>query len=490
MVSRNTVTVFGWLGSVVSSSSPFSRSGDRSHRLGDRSYRLRDRSYRLILVFYLWALGAFSSPAALAIDSREYIERAVGLIEAGQHELARTYLEPALIDFRLNPGERSRAYYLRGFSFFDQGMYVSALKDYNRALEFYPANPVVLSAVAQLHLDGLGIEQNPELAVAFLEQAAEAGHGPASLRLGVAYLRGIGVEQEVELARQWLTEAAEAGMGVAMVYLGQSYRTPFADPEDPELAREWFSRAEAAGTADALTYLGFMAEAGEGGEADPTAARDYFQRAAEAGSALAQAKMGHVYLTGEGVEADPERALALFRQAAAQGHPTGYMGLAYLYDSGTAVPRDEEQAQQWYRRAAAAGMLEAQLRMAYAGLRQGDLEGQRQAVHWLSQAAAQNDAQALNDYAWLLATSEFDEMRNGQQALTLALQAVERRRSPAYLDTLAAAYAETGKFDRAVETQREALSLAQGTEAGSDPEMVAELRTHMESFEAGEPWRE
>ena len=85
--------------------------------------------------------------------------------------------------------------------------------------------------------------------------------------------------------------------------------------------------------------------------------------------------------------------------------------------------------------------------------------------------AAQNNVQALNDYAWLLSTSEFAEVRNGPQAVTLASQAVARNRTPAYLDTLAAAYAETGKFDRAVQVQREAIGLA----GEGDAALVAEL---------------
>ncbi len=474
---------------------------------------------RSALILLIWALTALSSPAALAMDSRAYIERAVTLIKDGQYELARSYLAPALIDGRLNAGERSRAYYLRGYSFFDQGMYVSAYKDYSRALEFYPGNPVVLSAVAQMHLEGLGVKADPELGVAFLKQAAEAHHPPASLRLGVAYLRGIGVEQDVDAARQWLNEAADAGLASAMVFLGQSYQAPFADPPDPAVARQWFQKAVKAGSADALAHLGFMAEDGEGGKPDAAAARDYFERAAEAGSAVGQAKLAHMYLTGDGGEKpNPDKALALFRQAAEQGHPAGYTGLAYMYDSGTGVKRDPEQARVWYEKAAAAGMAEAQLRMAYLGLARGDLPGQQEAGKWLAQAAAQDNVQALNDYAWLLATSSFDEVRNGTQALTLALEAVKRRRTAAYLDTLAAAYAETGKFDQAVDTQQEALAVAKksagsagkdSTAAGSNEkpgrdgsgsasavgdadqaQLLAELQTHLDAYRAGRPWRE
>ncbi|HEX7037797.1 MAG TPA: hypothetical protein VF210_18645 [Pseudomonadales bacterium] len=432
---------------------------------------------------FLWALAALSSPAARAADPHEYIERAVELIEQGQHELARTYLEPALIDYRLNAGERSRAYYIRGYSYYAQGMYVSAYKDYNRALEFNAGNPVVLTAVAQMHLDGQGVEPDPLLGVAFLEQAANAEHAPAMLGLGVAYLRGFGVEQDIEAARQWLERAADAGLADAMLYLGQSYRPPFAEPGDPEAARRWFDKAREAGAADALAHLGFLAAAGA--EPDPEAARSFFEQGAEAGSALAQAKLGHMYLTGDGVEKDTARALELFRQAAERQHPSAYMGLAYLYDSGTGVPRDAAQARTWYERAARAGVAEAQLRLAHMAMQQDTPAAQREAGRWLARAAAQNNVQALNDYAWLLATSPFDEVRNGQQALTLALQAVDRDRNPSYLDTLAAAYAETGKFDRAIAVQREALAMVKG-----EAMLEKELRLHLEAFEEGRPWRE
>lgn len=440
----------------------------------------------LTLSFFIWAAALISTPAALALDSRANIERAVELIETGQHALARAYLEPALIDPRIGPGERSRAYYLRGYSFFAQQLFVSAVKDYNYALEFHPGNPVVQTALAQMHLEGLGVPASPRLAVMLLQEAAEAGHDPARVRLGIAYLRGTGVPKDIDAARHWLGESAEDGSAPAMTYLAQSYRDPFTDQPDPTEARRWLTRAAAGGEADALAYLGFMTEAGEGGEADAAAALDYFRRAAEAGSAVAQAKLGHAYLTGEGVEEDASRALALFRQAADQGHPTGFMGLAYLYETGTEVEESRERALAWYERAALAGQVDAQLRLAYDGLRQNDLAGQQQASRWLARAAAQNHPQALNDYAWLLATSPFDRVRNGQQALTLALQAVDRRRVPAYLDTLAAAYAETGKFQQAVETQREALALV--PEGNAD--LAAELETHLAAFEAGKPWRE
>ena len=65
----------------------------------------------------------------------------------------------------------------------------------------------------------------------------------------------------------------------------------------------------------------------------------------------------------------------------------------------------------------------------------------------------------MNGYAWFLATCPNPAFRDGKQALTLASKAHDRARNDgAYLDTLAAAEAETGTFDKAVELEQIALA--------------------------------
>ena len=440
---------------------------------------------RPLSAIILGIIGLLASPSPAALEAKAYIDRAVALIEADQHTLARTYLEPALIDYRLNAGERSRAYYLRGYSFFSQDLYVSARKDYYRALEFLPDNPVVLSSLGHLYFEGLGIAKDQPLAVELFRKAADAGYAPASMRLGFAYLTGSGAEQDTPEARSWLEQAAADGSTTAMRQLGLSYRAPLADPPDPGTARQWYERAWEAGDAEALSHIGFMIEAGELEPADEPA-RSYFERAAEAGSGLAQTKLAHLYLSGEDMPQDVEKARELFTAAADQGHAGGYLGLAYLYESGTGVTANPQSALQWYQRAAEAGSWDAQLRLAYLKLQGGDLQSHREATRWLAQAAASGIPKALNDYAWLLATSRFDEVRDGSRAVELAERAAESSRTPVYLDTLAAAYADTGNFEKALAIQREAIGLV----AAEDPDLTAELNEHLAAFEAGEPWRE
>ncbi len=95
----------------------------------------------------------------------------------------------------------------------------------------------------------------------------------------------------------------------------------------------------------------------------------------------------------------------------------------------------------------------------------------------------------LNQLAWVLATCPAESIRNGAEAVDLARRAVRLSdgRDAAILDTLAAAYAETGRFSEAVETVERAVSLAsvQGNAALADI-----IRPHIKLFRTGVPYRE
>src|SRR5690606_11096377 len=61
------------------------------------------------------------------------------------------------------------------------------------------------------------------------------------------------------------------------------------------------------------------------------------------------------------------------------------------------------------------------------------------------------DTGLLNNYAWVLATSPDDDVRDGKLSVELATKAVEARDSKEshILSTLAAAYAEAGDYQKA-----------------------------------------
>jgi tetratricopeptide (TPR) repeat protein len=95
--------------------------------------------------------------------------------------------------------------------------------------------------------------------------------------------------------------------------------------------------------------------------------------------------------------------------------------------------------------------------------------------------------EALNTLAWTLATHPDAKIRDGNEAVKLATRAVSitRGKDSGFLDTLAAAYAEAGKFPNAVYAINRAIQAA-----GKDTKSIAEFQTHLKSFEAQKPWRE
>jgi tetratricopeptide (TPR) repeat protein len=93
-----------------------------------------------------------------------------------------------------------------------------------------------------------------------------------------------------------------------------------------------------------------------------------------------------------------------------------------------------------------------------------------------------------NEYAWLLATCPVTELHDAPQAIAIgeALAKATSRRDPHYLDTLAAAYADAGRFDEAVPVAREALSLAQ---SNNDATLATQLAARLALYEKGQPFR-
>lgn len=99
------------------------------------------------------------------------------------------------------------------------------------------------------------------------------------------------------------------------------------------------------------------------------------------------------------------------------------------------------------------------------------------------------DAASYNDLAWRLATTPDDQLRDGKQALELAKRAngFAESDNPFFLDTLAAALAETGDFKQAADIARRAKALALDMKA----EAVAnEIAGRIELYEKQKPYRE
>jgi protein O-mannosyl-transferase len=100
-----------------------------------------------------------------------------------------------------------------------------------------------------------------------------------------------------------------------------------------------------------------------------------------------------------------------------------------------------------------------------------------------------NQVDTLNNLAWLLATDPHAEIRHGAEAVQLAQRAcgLTHGMEPVFLGTLAAAFAETGDFDKAVEAGKKAhdVALAQNRKTLADTNLKL-----LELYRAHKPYRE
>ncbi|MCA1905184.1 MAG: hypothetical protein LDL11_01175 [Desulfarculus sp.] len=93
-----------------------------------------------------------------------------------------------------------------------------------------------------------------------------------------------------------------------------------------------------------------------------------------------------------------------------------------------------------------------------------------------------------NNLAWVLATCWNPDYRNGELALNHAQKADQLLPdNPDVLDTLAAAYAEVGRFDQAVATQERSLGLL---EKQGRREALEQARLRLSYYQAQKPWRD
>jgi tetratricopeptide (TPR) repeat protein len=94
----------------------------------------------------------------------------------------------------------------------------------------------------------------------------------------------------------------------------------------------------------------------------------------------------------------------------------------------------------------------------------------------------------LNNFAWIRATGE-DSLRNGAEAVAAAERAcaLSSYSNAQIIGTLAAAYAEAGRFPEAVRTAQRACEVAKGH---GQQELAAKNAQLMELYRTGQPCRE
>lgn len=261
----------------------------------------------------------------------------------------------------------SKALYVLAICY-KKGKYVE--QDNSRAFELLQKciqadkKPQYVNFLGDFYRDGIGTEQDYEVASQHYQWAADNGNVEAMLSLSKLYKEGIGVEKNEEYAAalqaqwwetiQWniygimpleiAKEKAKEGSVEAMYQLGERYLQGNGVDQNVEIASDWWHKAAMKGHVPACHDLGIYYWRTKH---DIEKGLMWLSKSADAEYAISYCALADIYLNGWGVEADVARGLDYLTKAAEQDHEDALMELAAIYHDGEYIEKDNCKAKYW-----------------------------------------------------------------------------------------------------------------------------------------------
>ena len=213
-------------------------------------------------------------------------------------------------------------------------------------------------------------------------------------------------------------------------------------------------------------------------EVEPTLLA-WLEAEAAAGDPYAHFFLGTAYADFKIPAPDEFKATRHFRAAARAGVPDGQFRLALNLLENT-----PEQALSWLESAASAEQAQANTLLGEVYLAGALVPADpARAIDYLKIASEAGDMTARNKLAWVLATTERDDLRDAERALALIAPLALLEDRWHHLDTLAAAHAALEDYEQARDALGRAIGAASG-ELGEDSTEVQALRERLRGYEA------
>ena len=251
-------------------------------------------------------------------------------------------------------------------------------------------------------------------------------------------------ENGVQLTGMWSGSTLRAGL--VQLSNKQSYAGLLYNPRKQGLNPHflsWITEQAETGNAQAQLMLGEAYSDYSLPKPDRDKARHWFELAANQNIVEGKYRLAVLYLKNS---ENAQQAVNLLSEAAEQQHAPSNLKLATLYDEGEHVDQSMDTAIKFYAQASDLGNL-----------------------------------QARNKLAWIFATSSSERNRDANKALELVKPLAYLFDTWPYLETLAAALAETGNYSNAVSVQQKAIVRAENE---TDPAILARLNRSMNLYKA------
>lgn len=202
--------------------------------------------------------------------------------------------------------------------------------------------------------------------------------------------------------------------------------------------------------------------------------------------------LGKAYGNGIGEKRNHARARDCYLKSYDMGNNNVVSHLAELYArGGYGIDRDLEQAEFWLRKLAEKQPMRQGEESSI--LRVGTLVAVRrltprkqpvfvnyyQTCTYLKQEANRGIQSAIDLLAWLYAVNEHASSKNRADAVQMAQQLCQERDNPQWRNTLAAAYARNGEYEKAIIEQQRAIALLTPERIASDEGSAFEERLEL-----------
>ncbi len=309
------------------------------------------------------------------------------------------------------------------------------IKDYKQAIKWFSKaaekkHPFALFELGKMYWLGCGVIRNDTKAIRYLTQATEfklleiseelrsclvdkgffiktasLASISAANSLGEIYFYGVdSIKKDLELAAKFSLLAAKSNVVGAQLRLAKQYFFGLGINNNDNQAFFWFEKAALVGNAIAEYYVGYCYETGRGAVCNLDQAAIWYKKSAAQGDLDAKFKLAYGHLIGVFVEQDVLEALKQLRLLAEQDHADSLFVLGEtLIQEG--AQQDIKCAIEYLTRAAKLEQVYAQKLLAKLYLNSNYCQiDKEQAIYWLRKAAKQEDAEALNHLAVVLAS--------------------------------------------------------------------------------------
>ncbi|KAK8835009.1 hypothetical protein M9Y10_020614 [Tritrichomonas musculus] len=235
---------------------------------------------------------------------------------------------------------------------FEIGNFAEAVNFFNKSAQ--QGNPGALYNLANLYLQGIGVDQDYSMTIKYLYFAAQKNYSVAFLRLGIFLCEGIIIKQDYLVARQYFEKAFSLGNSDASNCLGYLYYHGFPNiTKNLNLARKYFELSAEKNNSSGLFNLGLLYQNGEGVEQNYSKAISYYNLSAKYGNPYAYLQLGILYQEGQCVQMNCKKAIEYYELILKQiEEPFALVNLGNIYYNGIGVVRDYPRAKYYYEKAA------------------------------------------------------------------------------------------------------------------------------------------